>query len=46
MILSMNEDGTNTKKQNMLGYLEFHQRVTEYVQASVNYFRVSIMVVS
>ena len=25
----MNEDGTNTNKQNMLGYIEVRQRVTE-----------------
>ena len=25
----MNEDGTNTKKQNMVGYLEVRLRVTE-----------------
>ena len=46
----MNEDGKNTKKQNMLGYLEVRQRVTERSSMSCSclskYFRVSDMVVS
>ena len=29
MNLFNNEDGTNTKKQNMVGYLEVHLRFTE-----------------
>ena len=50
MNLSMNEDGTNTKKQNMLGYLEVRQRVTErsslLCSCLSKIFRVSDMVVS
>ena len=50
MNLSINEDGTNTKKQNMLGYPEVHQRITKrsslLCSGLSKYFRVSYMVVS
>ena len=50
MNLSINEDGTNTKKQNMLGYLEVRQRVTERSSLSCSclnkYFSISDMVIS
>ena len=46
----MNEYETNTKKQNMLGYLEVRQKVTERSSLSCpglsKCFRVSDMVVS
>ena len=49
MDLLKNEDGTNTKKQNMLGILEVRQRGTERSSLPCSslsiFFKVSLMIV-